>query len=71
MDVLLRNEFDLNPKARLKSWMTVNNSFNDQQSENSLRGGVRSQGPNVSCRITRSDEGEGVMAWRGVVRSVF
>ena len=25
----------------------------------------------MSCRITRSNKGEGVVAWRGVVRSVF
>ena len=43
-----------------------NNSFNEQQGENNARGGARSQGPDVSCRITRSDEGEGVVAWRGV-----
>ena len=45
-----------------------NNSFNEQQGENNARGGARSQGPDVSCRITRSDEGEGVVAWRGVAR---
>ena len=43
-----------------------NYSFNEQQGENSVRGGARSQGPDVSCRITSSDEGEGF-----VVRSVF
>ena len=34
-------------------------------------GGVTSRGPVVASRITRSDEGEGVVVQRGMVRSVF
>lgn len=33
--------------------------------------GARSQGPDVACRFTRSDKGDGVMVRRGAVRSVF
>ena len=36
-----------------------------------VRGGARSQGPDVACRFTRSDEGEGVVVRPGMVRSVF